>query len=426
MKFEAYPKYKDSGVEWLGEIPEHWGVKKVFNHFHAKKGAEAASLTKEYCGTIAGNYNVYSGQTDDDGVMGKISHFEFDARDYGCLLVTTVGAKAMSIKFIQEQFSLSQNCMIVLPRNRSYLMNFFSLSFIPMFSFYRSMIPDHMQASFRMDDLYQYRFLLPPHTEQVAITTFLDDKVGKIDEAIAQKEQLIQLLGERLQIIIQNAVTKGLNPNAPMKDSGIEWIGEIPEHWEVKKVKELFRLVAEPAPVNNSLELLSIYTDIGVRPRKDLKEKGNKASTTDGYWIVKEGDFIVNKLLAWMGAIGLSHYSGVTSPAYDILRKTRDLDTMFYHYLFRSKICISELKKHSKGIMLMRLRLYFDSFGQIYVVYPPHAEQSSIVDHIETQSSKIDQAITLTTQSIEKLKEYKATLINSAVTGKINVSTHGY
>src|SRR5690606_14923369 len=182
-------------------------------------------------------------------------------------------------------------------------------------------------------------------------------------------------LKELRQTTIHNAVTKGINPNAEMKDSGIDWIGEIPKHWEVKKVKNIFRLIIDPAENDNQFELLSVYSDIGVKPRKELEERGNKASTTDGYLKVRKGDMIVNKLLAWMGAIGVSNYEGVTSPAYDVLRNTIPVSANYYHNLFRMKQCSSELKKHSRGIMEMRLRLYFDKFGQILVPYPRASEQ---------------------------------------------------
>ncbi|MBG1263689.1 restriction endonuclease subunit S [Nostoc commune] len=170
--------------------------------------------------------------------------------------------------------------------------------------------------------------------------------------------------------------------NSSYKDSGEDWLGEVPEHWEIIRTKNIFRLVTEPAPKNNSEELLSVYSDIGVKPRKELEERGNKASTTDGYWFVKKGDVIVNKLLAWMGAIGVSEYDGVTSPAYDILRASKPVDSKFYHYLFRNPICTSKLKQHSKGIMEMRLRLYFDEFGNIKIPYPPFEEQQRIVAFI--------------------------------------------
>ena len=123
-----------------------------------------------------------------------------------------------------------------------------------------------------------------------------------------------------------------------------------------------------------------------------------------------------------MGAIGLSEYDGVTSPAYDILRAYKPLHEKFYHYLFRTKQCSRELKRHSRGIMEMRLRLYFDKFGVVMIPYPSQEEQMEIVNYIENESTKIDKGISLHEVQIDKLNEYKSTLINSAVTGKIKVA----
>ncbi len=204
------------------------------------------------------------------------------------------------------------------------------------------------------------------------------------------------------------------------KESGVEWIGEIPEHWEMIHTKYLFRLVTEPAPQNHDYELLSIYTDIGVRPRKELEERGNRATTTDGYWLVKKGDFIVNKLLAWMGAIGLSDYEGVTSPAYDILRKIQPLNERFYEYLFRCGLYFTEFKKWSKGIMEVRLRLYFNQFGQIPLVFPPVDDQNKIVDFLDRKTGQIDELIRIKERQVELLQEQRTALINQAVTKGLN------
>jgi type I restriction enzyme S subunit len=204
------------------------------------------------------------------------------------------------------------------------------------------------------------------------------------------------------------------------KDSGVEWLGEVPEDWEVTRVKNVFRLIAEPAHVNNDFELLSVYTDIGVKPRKELEEKGNKASTTDGYWLVKKDDIIVNKLLAWMGAIGVSKYDGVTSPAYDILRAKRKLNSDFYHYLFRTESCVSELKKHSRGIMEMRLRLYFDKFGDVLIPFPDFDEQQRIVKFLDRRTAQIDEAIDKKEKLIALLKERRQILTRNAVTRGLN------
>ena len=268
----------------------------------------------------------------------------------------------------------------------------------------------------------KYSFLPIPQTnEQQKIAQFLDDKTAKIDQAVDLAEKQIALLKEHKQILIQNAVIRGLNPDVPLKDSGVEWIGQVPHCWDVKKVKNIFHLIVEPAAKNNQCELLSVYTDIGVKPRAELEERGNKASTTDGYWIVKKGDIVVNKLLAWMGAIGLSEYDGVTSPAYDILRPHQQINGKFFHYLFRTPLCLSEFKKNSRGIMDMRLRLYFEELGNIYIPFPSYPEQQKIAQFLDDKTAKIDQAITLKTAHIEKLKEYKSVLINDVVTGKVRV-----
>ncbi|WP_374665221.1 restriction endonuclease subunit S [Acinetobacter sp.] len=206
---------------------------------------------------------------------------------------------------------------------------------------------------------------------------------------------------------------------AEYKDSG-EWLGEIPSHWDIQPTKRFFRLITEPAPDNNNHELLSVYTEIGVKPRKELEQKGNKATTTDGYWLVKKGDIVINKLLAWMGAVGYSEYDGVTSPAYDILRPTKKLNPKFYHYLFRTKIANMEFKRWSRGIMEMRLRLYFDELGRISMPFPTFEEQNKIVDFLDHEITQIDSLIEKQQQLIQLLKEKRQAVIGHAVTKGLN------
>ncbi|MCS0192775.1 MULTISPECIES: restriction endonuclease subunit S [Vibrio] len=205
-----------------------------------------------------------------------------------------------------------------------------------------------------------------------------------------------------------------------MQDSGFEWIGDIPSSWNLLSVKQIYRLVMEESGKNHNLELLSVYSDIGVRPRAELEEKGNKASSTDGYWLVRKGDFVVNKLLAWMGGLGLSEYDGVTSPAYDVLRPRKEICGSYFNYLFRSPACTSELKKHSRGIMDMRLRLYFDKFGVVKVPFPSLKEQKAISNFLDKRTSQIDEAIAIKQKQIELLKERKQIIIQQAVTQGLN------
>lgn len=207
-----------------------------------------------------------------------------------------------------------------------------------------------------------------------------------------------------------------LKPYSEYNDFGQQWLGDLPAHWKVMRTKLLFNLITEPAAVGNSDELLSVYTALGVKPRKELEARGNKASTTDNYWIVKEGDIIVNKLLAWMGAIGISEYNGVTSPAYDILRAKENVNPYFYNYLFRSPIASREFKRHSRGIMDMRLRLYFTRFGDIKLPYPPIEEQKKIVDFLQFKLNKIDRFIRKKKQLIKLLNEQKVFILNQVVT----------
>lgn len=196
----------------------------------------------------------------------------------------------------------------------------------------------------------------------------------------------------------------------------LNWFECVPESWAILRTKQMFRLVIERAPENNQMELLSVYTHIGVRPRKSLEQRGNKASTTDGYWVVKKGDIICNKLLAWMGAIGVSHYEGVTSPAYDILRPVKSCNTDYYHFLFRTKKYLQQFKLRSRGIMDMRLRLYFDQFGQIPIPVPPRPEQDQIVAYLRAQDAHIVRFIKAKRELIKLLTEQKLRIIDHAVT----------
>lgn len=207
------------------------------------------------------------------------------------------------------------------------------------------------------------------------------------------------------------------------KDSNYEWDSKIPTSWQETRVKNIFNLVTDLAPDDNNFELLSLFASIGVKPRKDMEQRGNKSVTTDGYWMVKKGDIIVNKLLAWMGSIGLSDYDGVTSPAYDILRKSSEkVDQRFYTYLFRTEIAQAIFKKQSRGIMDVRLRLYFDKFGAISVPFPPPEEQRSIANYLDSKTAQCDRKIDLLTQKATQYGKLKQSLINETVTRGLDKS----
>jgi len=197
----------ESGIEWLGEIPAHWTVRKLSHLFRAGKGKNGQMLTKEFCAEHEGDYPVYSGQTENDGVMGTWDHFEFDFGDHGVLFSTTVGAKAMHLRHLFGRFSLSQNCMIIWATSTVCETRFFYYHLQPLFLFQRALIPEHMQASFRIEDLYGYRLALPPYDEQQDIYRFLDRETARFDDLTAEAQRTIELLQERRTALISAAVT---------------------------------------------------------------------------------------------------------------------------------------------------------------------------------------------------------------------------
>jgi type I restriction enzyme S subunit len=422
MKMKKYDSYKNSGIEWLGEIPKHWEVIKLGYVFRAKKGNNASKLTKEFCGKIPGKFNVYSGQTENNGIMDSINFFEFNYEENGCLFTTTVGAKAMTIKYLQEKFSLSQNCMIMFSKKDFIYIKFFYYHLQPLFSYERKFIPDHMQASFRMEDFYQFKSALPPKQEQEKIASFLDEKTTKIDELIKQKEKLIKLLKERKEIVINDAVTKGLNKNVKMKNSGIEWLGEIPEHWEVTKLGKILK----PISIKNKadLPLLSVTREQGVILR-DIEDKDSNHNfipdDLSNYKMVEKGQFAMNKMKAWQGSYGISNYTGIVSPAYYIFKLNGNVETSFFHKAIRSKIYIPFFIQASDGVRIGQWDLSKNRMKEIPFYIPPLNEQKQIVEYIENEVSKIDKAVELQQNYINKLKEYKTTLIDNVVTGKVKV-----
>lgn len=258
---------------------------------------------------------------------------------------------------------------------------------------------------------------------QARIADFLDYKCDEIDSVIAITQKTIEEYKALKQSIITEVVTKGIRGDRPMKDSGIEWIGDIPAEWDVVRIKNLFDYRNERnfKPLEE-VNLISLYTDKGVVQHCDLDETtGNKASNADGYKLVYENDIVVNIILCWMGAIGRSAYFGVTSPAYDVYSPKQKTNSKFYHYLFRTNGFSGDCYKVGRGIMAMRWRTYSDQFRAIKVVSPPQSEQEEIVEYLDEKCEGIDDLIAKKQQYITEIENYKKSLIYEYVTGKKEV-----
>lgn len=273
-------------------------------------------------------------------------------------------------------------------------------------------------------DINDFVIAFPPVGEQEGIALFLDNKTAEIDQAIAIKEQQIALLNERKQIVIQKAVTQGLDPNVPMKDSCVEWIGQIPEHWEIRANRTIFKERNEQG--KEGLPLLSVSIHSGVS-NEEIAEEDNvrgrvKIEDKSKYILVKKGDIAFNMMRAWQGGIGAVSVDGMVSPAYIVAKPNDFINSKFFEYQYRCPEFIQQMDRYSKGITDFRKRLYWDGFKQLLTVVPPIDEQLKIVEQIKTIEQQTNFATQIKNQQIEKLKEYKTTLINDAVTGKIKVA----
>ncbi|MEP1520290.1 restriction endonuclease subunit S [Ascidiaceihabitans sp.] len=197
---------KDSGIDWLGQVPEHWEIVKAAWYFGATKGRDAQQYTKDFCAQYPGEIPVYSGQTENGGILGHTDHFTYDLGDKGCIFSTTVGAKAMDLKHIYGKFCLSQNCMILVPK-RSVNLRFYFHHLVAVFAYERGLIPAHMQPSFRVDDFYNFRIAEVPLDEQKEISEYLDTECGIIEKTAEPILQSIALLEEYRAALISSAVT---------------------------------------------------------------------------------------------------------------------------------------------------------------------------------------------------------------------------
>lgn len=420
-RYQPYPEYKDSGIEWESKLPLGWEIKSVSHYFYAKKGSFASTLTKEYCESIKGNYPVFSGQTENNGILSYINTYEFNL-EKGAVLVTTVGAKAMSLKFIQGRFSLSQNCMIILSKNKCIDLRYIFYLFQVIFAYYRSLIPDHMQPSFRMEDFYSMKFFEPPLQEQTQIAQFLDYETAKIDLLIEKQQKLIELLKEKRQAVISHAVTKGLDPTVEMKDSGIEWLGEVPAHWEVVYSKSLFTERKEKSTSQD--QMLTASQKYGVIPQKLFMkwEEQRVTQVLTGKDILKrahKGDFVIS-MRSFQGGIEFCNYTGAISSAYIALIPKNNININYFKYLFKSNPYIQALQSTS-NLVRDGQALRYNNFIQISLPAIPFSEAENIAKFLELTVQKIDQLSSKAEKQIKLLQERRTALISAAVTGKIDL-----
>ncbi|MDW2974681.1 MAG: restriction endonuclease subunit S [Alphaproteobacteria bacterium] len=411
---------KQSGIEWVGKIPAHWEITKLKTNFTYEKGKNAALYTKEYVGLHKGNYPVYSGQTENNGIMGTIDTFDYDLDE--CVFSTTVGAKVMTPMYLSGKFSLSQNCLIMKPIG-TYLCKMLYYCLEPLFDCERELIPSYMQPSLRFSDLNKYCLPQPPIPEQQAIADYLDGECARIDGIVTTQRQIIERLKEYKKSVITEVVTRGLNPDVPMKDSGIEWIGKIPEHWEVRRIKTLgeYRngltynpenmvdesngtLVLRSSNIQNGKIVLDDNVFVNtIIPEQLLVHKGDIiiCSRNGSRELVGKNALIKEDIMASFGAFMMIFRTNYPEYISYILNSA-----IFSYYL-------------STFFTATINQLTGSNFGNMQIVFCPDLnEQQEIIDYLDGVCARIDTIIEKRERMIELMTEYKKSLIYECVTGK--------
>jgi len=272
------------------------------------------------------------------------------------------------------------------------------------------------------DAYLNQRVPFPPRETQRAIADYLDRETARLDALVAAKERVLGLLAEKRRALITHAVTRGLDPRAPLRDSGIPWLGEIPAHWEVERARWLFR-ERDVRSQTGEEEMLTVSHLTGVTPRSEKDVNMFEAETTEGYKICAPGDLVINTLWAWMGAMGTAPVKGIVSPAYNVYQPGLRIEYAYIDALVRLPIFAQEVTRYSKGVWSSRLRLYPEGFFEVYLPVPPRDEQLVIVDHIARETAKLDAVRDATEGTVALLKERRAVLIAAAVTGEIDVES---
>ncbi len=423
VTYSAHESYKPSGYDWVGDVPAHWAVEKLGTSLRAVSEKNRPDLPLL---SITREKGVIERDLDDEE-----SNHNFIPDDLSGYKVLRAGQFGMNkMKAWQGSYGVSQQTGIVSP---AYFIFDFTKEIDP--DFFNRAIRSKLYVSFfgsasdgvRIGqwDLNKARMreiplLVPPLPEQRAIAAFLDDKCAKIDGAVKIKEDQIALLRERRQIIIQEAVTRGLKPAAPMKDSGIDWIGQIPENWENMPNKYLFHLKKDTVGKRSGeYDLLSL-TLRGIIKRDMENPEGKFPAEFDTYQEVCPGDFVFCHfdVEETPRTVGLSEFSGMITGAYTVYSVAHGVDPRFLLHFYIFADTDKKMRGMYKGL---RNTIPKDAFGAFKTPLPPIEEQRAIVAHIDDASQKIEDGIAIKERQIAALKEYKTSLINAAVTGKIKV-----
>ncbi len=419
-----YESYKESGAEWLGDIPDSWELLSNKHIF---------TLKKKLVGKRSADYDLLSLtlrgiiKRDMDNPEGKFpaefnTYQEVNCGDFVfCLFDVEETPRTVGLSSYDGMIT---GAYTVFQTNAGFDNKFLYYFYLnldstkrlkPLYRGLRNTIPK--------DSFMSFKTFVPLLGQQTLIANFLDKKTTQINEAIAIKEKQISLLKERKQIIIQQAVTQGLDPNVPMKDSGVDWIGKIPEHWEVRRAKYIFK--KENRPVRLEDDVVTCFRDGQVTLRTNRRTEGFTFATKEhGYQGIRNGDLVIHAMDAFAGAIGVSDSDGKSSPVYSACTPVTgvEVNPKYYALYLRNLALGGFIESLAKGIRERSTDFRYKDFSELFFPLPDIETQNKVVLEIEKSHREIDGGISVLTKQIEKTKEYKTSLINSAVTGKIKIT----
>jgi type I restriction enzyme S subunit len=405
---------KPSGVPWLGDVPAHWEVvrlKVLVALVTTKAERHDWRVALENIESGTGRYVATESEYEGEGIA-------FQPND---LLFGKLRPYLAKVLLVERSGEAVGDFYVMRPREKidSEFLKFLLLSpeFINIVdgSTFGSKMP---RASW--DFVGAMPIPLPPLAEQQAIAAYLDRETARIDALAADQRRLIALLHEKRRAVIAHAVTQGLDPAAPRKPSGVEWLGDVPAHWEVVRNKVVFSERDERSE-NEDGELLTVSHITGVTPRAEKDVNMFLAETLEGYKVCLAGDLVINTMWAWMGALGSTKQDGLVSPSYNVykVRNSSRLNSSYYDYLCRVPSHRIAMKAESKGVWESRLRLYPDAFLAMSMPLPPLAEQQAIAAYLDRETARIDALTAEAERAIALLQERRAALISEAVTGRL-------
>lgn len=419
---KSYSNYKDSGVKWLGQIPQHWEVRKIKYVFteRTEKGfpEEPVLCSTQKYGVIPQSMYENRVVVVNKGLDGlklvRKGDFVISLRSFqgGIEYAHYQGIISAAYTILEKKENISADYL-------KYLLK--SHRFIQLLQTCVTGIREGQNINYGL--LRKSSLPLPPLSEQLSIVSYLDVKVSGMDRLVLLTQQKVEHLKALKQAIIQEAVTTGIpNKNHILKQTNIKWIKQIPQHWEVKRAKNMFVRMARP--VREEDEVITCFRDGEVTLRKNRRTEGFTESFKEiGYQGIRKGDLVIHQMDAFAGSIGVSDSDGKGTPVYICLQPKIECNNVYYAHLLRVMAHSGFIKSLYRGIRERSSDFRYETFARLSLPLPPLSEQEEIVAYLDEKTAKIDLLIDKELQQIEHIKALKQTLIADVVTGKVDVTT---